>query len=206
VTVAGERAGPAWVVPVLGAAIAAVLSSGVTAVYLHETAPELFAAKAPLQVAPELRDLAGLLVAPERPYRALNAGTVVDLASQGASAQGLASLGFRRGWTQAWGVRKNRVDTFVMEFTSPTGAAAYAHGIGRAAKLLLKPAPFTVTGVPDASGLRDTVRDRDGRYAQVIVLFHGSRAALLVFSDVTPQPPAELVALARAQYEALAAP
>jgi hypothetical protein len=195
-----------WVVPALTAAVAAVLSSGVTAVYLHETAPELFAAHAPLDVAPELRDLAGLLVAPERPYYALDDGKPVDLASQGASAAGLASLGFRRGWTRAWGARKNRVDTFVMEFSSPTGAAAYARGIGRAAKLLLKPAPFAVAGLPDASGLRDTVKDRDGRYAQVIVMFRGQRTALLVFSDETSQPPAELLALAQRQYDALAAP
>ncbi len=188
-----------WPVPVVGAALSAVLSSGVTAVWLRSREPETFAQRGSFDVAPEQRAVAALLVAPGGAYVAASAGEPV------AAVAGLTALGFTRGWSRSWRTPKdNRVDVVVLEFATERGAVDYARGIGRTARLLVKPQPFTVTGVPGSSGLTDTVRDRDGHYARVVVLYRGTRAALLVFTDDVSMPGAEVVALARRQYAALA--
>ncbi|HEU0131128.1 MAG TPA: hypothetical protein VFQ85_09080 [Mycobacteriales bacterium] len=196
-------------VPVLSALIAATLSSGATAAYLRATQPEVLSVRTPFQTTPEQRHLALLLVAPGAPYAPAGRGSPVDVAAlgRGQSAEGMATLGFRRGWAQAWtSPRKERVDAFLLEFADATGATGYARGIGHAASLLIKPEPFVVPGVPEASGLADTVRDRNGMYAQVVVLHRGARAVLLVFTDASARPPAAAVTLAQRQYAALAAP
>jgi hypothetical protein len=190
------------VVGVLAALIAALLSSGLTVVYLHATAPELFAADAPLETAPELRDLAALLVPPDG-LAATGPGRT--MAVNGNPESGLAALGFTRGWSRAWAATDRRVDAYVLEFRDESGALAYARGAGRAARLLIKPVPFTVPDVPGATGLADTVRDRSGRYAQVVVLHRGRRAVLLVFSDRAPMPGTAVYAQVKRQYDALAA-
>ena len=188
---------PRWAVPVVGAALSAVLSSAVTVLVLHATAPELFAIDAPLATTPERRHLAELIVAPGAPYVAVSAGREVP-------GDGLAGLGFRRGWTRTWRApTRERVESYVLEFADARGASGYTRGAGRAAGLLLKPVPFVVTGVPDCIGLADTVKDRSGFYAQVVVMHRGPRAALLVLSDSSASPGAEVLALARRQYDAL---
>lgn len=192
-----------WAVPVLAAAIAGVLSSGVTAAYLLSTRPDTVALPGDLLTAPEYRHVAALLVAPAEPFRPVSVGAPVD--PEALRAEGLASLGFRRGWTRAWrGPGGERVDSFVLEFGDPGGAAAYARGVGRAARLLERPRPFTVPGVPGSSGLADTVRDREGRYAQLVALHRGRWAALLVFATDDADPGAEVVGLAQRQWAALA--
>jgi hypothetical protein len=190
-------------VPFVGAALAAVLSSGLTAVYLHARYPDVVSVRTPPQVAPDLVHLAALLVDPGAPFRPVDGGRPVDLAAAGASRDGLVSLGFTRGWSRSWVTSDARVDAFVFEFSSGNGAAGYAGGIGRAARLLIKPEPFAVPGVPGASGLADTVRDRNGRYAQLVVLHRDTRAVLLVLSDRTPARGTTLADLARRQYDAL---
>jgi hypothetical protein len=196
-----------WAVPVLSAAVSAVLSSGLTAAYVRATLPDVIATRVPFTTVKEHADVAALLVAPGPPYRPLSGGEPVDLAAQGASVEVLASIGYTRGWTRAWsGAGGERVDAYVLEFSGESGATAYARGIGRAATLLIKPVPFSVSGVPDGSGLADTVRDKSGRYAQVVALHRGRWAALLVFSAKERTPQASVVALAQRQYAALSAP
>ena len=149
-------------------------------------------------VTPEQRDLAALLVAPGTPYAAADRGAPVP------AAEGLTSLGFVRGWRRTWRTPSaESVDMVLLEFDSPDGALGYARGIGGAARLLVKPTPFTVDGVPGGSGLADTVKDRGGHYAQVVVLHRGVRAALLLFESAASSPGPEVAALAQRQYDAL---
>lgn len=191
--------------PFVGAALAAVLSSGLTAAYLRATAPDTLAVRGDLILTPEQRHLAALLVAPSEPYRPVSGGAEVDAAALGAD--GLTSLGFRRGWTRAWTAPdERRIDAFLLEFGDEGGALSYARGIGRATRLLVDPRPFAVPGVPGGSGLVDTVRDRDGHYAQVVAMSRGRRAALLVWATTTATPDAEVVAWAQRQWAALAGP
>lgn len=188
---------PRWAVPVIGAALSAVLSSGVTVLVLHRTAPELFAIDPGLELTPEQRHLAELLAEPAPPYAALSPGRDV-------TNEGLDGLGFRRGWTRAWQAPSTeRVESYVLEFADPRGARTYVQGTGRAAALLIEPVPFVVTGVPDCVGLADRVKDRSGRYAQVVVMHRDARAALLVFSGLSATPGPEVLALAQRQYAAL---
>lgn len=183
-------------------ALSAVLSSGVTAAYLRATQPDVVAVRAPLVVTPEQRVLASMLVAPGAPYRPIDNGAAVDAAA--LDADGLAALGFRRGWSRTWRTpEKERVDSFVLEFASDAGARSYAQGIGRVARLLVRPEPFTVTGVPGGSGLADTVKDREGHYAQVVVMHRGARAVLLVFANDSARPGADVLTLAQRQWAAL---
>ncbi|HVF05329.1 MAG TPA: hypothetical protein VNA20_10840 [Frankiaceae bacterium] len=197
------RARRSWVVPVLGALIAAVLSSGVTAAYFLSTMPDTVALPGDLLVTPEYRHVAALLVAPAEPFRPVSAGAPVDRKALGAER--LAALGFRRGWMRTWRAPgAERVDSFVLEFGDEPGAAAYARGIGRAARLLERPRPFTVTGVPGSSGLADTVRDREGKYAQLVALHRGRWAVLLVFATNAADPGTEVLGLAQRQWAALA--
>lgn len=184
--------------PVVGAALTGVLSSGVTAVYLRETMPETFAGEQ--QFTPEQRHLAALLVAPARPFAPVDGGKAVDP----TTLAGLATLGFVRSWTQTWRTPdKQSVDAFVLEFAEPAGALSYARGLGNAATLLTRPRPFAVDGVPGASGLLDTVADKDGNYASLVVMRNGSRAVLLVLA--TRSPAAGALDLAQRQWAALVA-
>jgi hypothetical protein len=195
---------PAWLAPVVGAALSAVLSSGVTAAYLRGTAPDTVAVHGDLQKTPEQRHLAALLVAPGEPFRAVDAGRPVDV--QGLGSKGLDALGFQRGWMRTWRTPdKETVDSFVLQFGSSAGALAYAQGIGRAATLLVRPEPFTVAGVPASSGLADTVKDSAGHYAQVVVLHRGVTAVLLVFATKSATPGDAVVGLAQRQWAALVA-
>ena len=189
-------------IPVIGAAIVAVLSSGLTTVYLHARYPDLVAVRGPITVEPDRAHLAALLVDPGPPFTPVSGGTQVTAADAGASRQGLLSLGFSRGWTQAWTATGARLDAYVFEFLNEAGAAGYASGIGRVSTLLIEPHAFVVTGVPGASGLADTVRDRDGRYAQLVVFNRGVIAVLYVLSSDSAAP--VLGELARKQYAALA--
>lgn len=195
---------PPWLPTAVGMALSAVLSSGVTAAYLRLTAPDTVALRGDLLQTPEQRHLAALLVAPGEPFRPESDGGPVDAAA--LRADGLESLGFRRGWTRAWVAPDGqRVDAFVLEFAGPDGATGYARGIGRAATLLADPEPFTVAGVPTASGLADTVADANGRYAQVVVLHRGPWAALLVLQTVSAEPGEPIRALTQRQWAALRA-
>jgi hypothetical protein len=190
-----------WAVPVVAAALTGVLSSGVTAVYLRSTEPETVAIDVPREVTPEQRHLAALLVAPAAPYTLTGPGKPVDTNVLGG---GLDALGFVRGWTQSWRTPdKQTVDSFVLEFADPAGADAYARGIGNAATLLTRPRPFSVTGVPGGSGLLDTVADKDGNYAGLVVMRDGVRAVLLVLA--TKSPGAGALDLAQRQWAALSA-
>jgi hypothetical protein len=185
-------------VPVLAAMVSALLSSGVTAVFLRHREPETVAQRPPLAVTPEQRDLAAMLVDPGAPYVPANAGEPVD------AAEGLTALGFTRGWRRTWRTPSSEtVDAVLLEFASGDGALGYARGIGRAAQLLPKPRPFVVEGVPGGSGLADTVRDSGGHFAQVVVLHRGVRAVLLLFASATSSPGPAVAALAQRQYEAL---
>jgi hypothetical protein len=195
---------PPWLTTAVTAALSAVLSSGVTAAYLRANEPDVVAVSPPPVVTPEQRSLASILVAPAAPYRAVDGGAPVDAKALGAD--GLESLGFRRGWSRTWRTGgKDRVDSFVLEFAGESGARSYAQGIGRVARLLVKPEPFTVTGVPGSSGLADTVKDRDGNYAQVVVMHSGPRAVLLVFANDSALPGADVLTLAQRQWAALSA-
>jgi hypothetical protein len=190
-------------VTAVAVALSAVLSSGVTAAYLRATMPDVLAVRTGLDVTPEQRHLAALLVAPGEPY-AVAAGGPVDAKQLGPD--GLAALGFRRGWTQTWRApEQQRVDAFLLEFDAERGARAYAQRIGQAARLMTDPKPFTVTGVPGSSGLASAVKDKDGNYAQVVALHRGSRAVLLVFATKQAVPGSEVVGLAQRQWAALAA-
>jgi hypothetical protein len=195
-----------WVVPALAAALSAVLSSGVTAAFLRSRFPDVLATRAPFEYVPERADVAALLVAPPAPYRPAGPGHAVDLGAQGLSADQLAAAGFRRGWTRAWRAGGERVDGYVFEFADERGATAYADAIGRAARLLIEPVPFLVPGVPDATGLADRVRDRNGRYALVVALHRGRWAALIVVAATASAPGPEVTTLAQRQYAALDAP
>jgi hypothetical protein len=192
---------PRWSVPVLACALTGVLSSGVTAVVMRAREPHGMLVAGELLTTPEQRDLVTLLVAPGPSFRAESPGSPVDA----HTTTGLASLGFRRGWVRTWRSGGDRVDSFVLEFEQPTGAEGYAGGIGRAATMLIKPVPFTVAGVPGASGLADTMKDRSGHYAQVVVLHRGARAVLLVFTNDSPTPPPTVADLARREWDALGA-
>lgn len=193
---------PGWLTTAVTAALSAVLSSGITAAYLRAGEPEVVAVDPPRVVTPEQRSLAALLVAPAAPYRPINAGAAVDAKALGAD--GLTSLGFRRGWSRSWRTAgKDRVDSFVLEFAEESGARSYAQGIGRVARLLVEPEPFAVTGVPGGSGLADTVKDRDGNYAQVVVMHSGQRAVLLVFANESARPGSDVLSLAQRQWAAL---
>lgn len=185
-------------VPVLAALISALLSSGLTTVWLRTRDADTVAVRPPFQVAPEYRAIAALLVAPGPPYVPVDAGTPVQVVA------GLTALGFTRGWQQSWrAATREHVDGVVLEFRDDTGATGYASGIGRAASLLAKPRPFTVAGVPGSSGLADTVRDKDGFYAYVVVMHRGARAALLFFTAASPDPAYVVAALAQREYAAL---
>lgn len=195
---------PAWLRTAVAAALSAVLSSGVTAAYLRATMPDVLAVDGAFTMTTEQRHLAAVLVAPGEPYRAASAGAPVD--AQQLGSEGLAALGYRRGWTRTWRApQEQRVDAFVLEFADESGARGYAQGIGRVARLLTKPEPFTVTGVPGSSGLADQAKDREGNYAQVVVMHRGARAVLLVFATKDAEPGAEVVGLAQRQWAALAA-
>lgn len=190
--------------PLVGAALAAVLSSGLTAAYLRATMPETVAIDPDPDVADEQRHLAALLVALSAPFAAVSAGGPVD--AQALRAQGLEALGFTRGWTRTWRAPDERkVDSFVLEFADAGGARSYAQGIGRVATLLVEPRAFAVEGVPGASGLADEVADSDGHHTQVVVLARGKRAVLLVVAAASAAPDPAVVDLARRQYEALGA-
>ena len=196
---------PSWLAPLVGAALSAVLSSGATAAYLRAREPDVVAVRGDLQTTPEQRHLAALLVAPGEPYRAVSDGSAVDAAA--LNADGLTALGFTRGWTRTWRAPdKQRVDAFVLEFGDESGARSYARGIGGAARLLVKPEPFAIPEVPGSSGLADTVKDRDGHYAQLVVMQRGTRAVLLVFATDTAAPGPVVLGVARRQWAALAAP
>lgn len=195
---------PPWLATAVTAALSAVLSSGITAAYLRADEPDVIAVNPPLVVTPEQRTLASILVAPAAPYRPVGDGAAVDAKALGAD--GLTSLGFRRGWSRTWRTAdKDRVDSFVLEFAAESGARSYAQGIGRIAQLLVEPEPFTVTGVPGSSGLADTVKDRDGQYAQVVVMQRGARAVLLVFANDSAKPGSDVLSLAQRQWAALSA-
>jgi hypothetical protein len=183
-------------VPVLGAALSAVLSSGLTAAYLRTRPEPVVPAVGEWVVAPERTHPMALLAAPDQPWRPVSDGKALTVAAPG----------FVTGWTRAWRTPRERVDSSVLEFASPADAAAYAGGVGRAAPLLIDPAPFVVPGVPTASGLSDRSKARDGRYAHVIALHRGKRAALLLFAVDSARPSPLVVALAQRQYAALAAP
>jgi hypothetical protein len=187
-----------WAVPVIGALVVAVLSSGVTTLYLHHRFPAVVALAGTPQVAPELRHVAELLVDPGGPFVATSGGRPFALPRNG--------LGYVRGWTRTWRAPDATLDAYVLEFSAERGAAGYAAGIGRVAGLLTKPVPFEVTGVPRASGLTDTSPDRSGRYASVVAVYRGRRAVLLLWSSAAPGPRPELVDLAAREYAALAGP
>lgn len=185
-------------VPVLAAAISALLSSGLTAVFVRVREPDVVAQRPPFLVTPEQRDLATLLVAPGPPYVTAEPGESVP------AADSLTALGFLRGWRRTWRTASaESVDTVLLEFATADGALGYARGIGRAATLLVRPKPFAVDGVPGGSGLADTVKDSGGHYAQVVVLHRGVRAALLLFESAAPDPGPGVADLAQRQYDAL---
>jgi hypothetical protein len=193
-----------WPVPVIGAAISAVLSSGLTAAYLRSTFPDVLAVDGELQLTPEQRHLAALLVAPGEPFVPDGAGKPVDGSVSGF--EGLAALGFTRGWTRTWTAPdEQRVDAFLLEFADAAGARSYAGGLGQAGTLLARPRPFTVAGVPGGSGLADEVPDRAGHYTQLVVLTDGPRAVLVVFASRSAAPGATILDLAQRQYAALVA-
>lgn len=191
---------PGWLVPVVAAALTGVLSSGVTALYLRSTMPDVLAIDPDKQITPEQRHLAALLVAPAAPFTAAGEGKPVD----DATLQNADVLGFQRGWTRTWQAPgRQRVEAFVLEFGDANGALTYARGLGRAAPLLTRPEPFTVTGVPGSSGLTDTVADKDGNYTAIVVVNEGRRVALLVFATRSATPGSAIVDLARRQWMAL---
>jgi hypothetical protein len=192
---------PRWAVPVIGALVAAVLSSGLTAVYLHGRFPEIFPLATPPVVAPEQVHLAELLVEPGPPFRPVSSGTPFQ---SGQAAQRFAALGLTRGWTRTWDAPDARLDAYLLEFADARGAAGYAGGIGRVAGAFLKPAAFRVPGVPGASGLADTVADRGGRYAQAVAFARANRAVLLTLSTTDATPGGLLVEIAQREYAALA--
>lgn len=193
------RTPPRWAVPVLGALVVAVLSSGLTAVYLHARFPEVFPIAGPPQVAPEQVHLAELLVDPGAPFRAVSSGAAFQ---SGQAQERFAALGFRRGWTRTWEAPGARLDAFVLEFADARGADAYAGGIGRTATAFRAPAPFTVSGIPGVSGLADTQPDGTGSYAHVLAFARGDRAVLLSLTSKDPGGGA-LADVARREYEAL---
>lgn len=185
-------------------ALSGVLSSGLTAAYLRATAPDTLALRGDLLLTPEQRHLAALLAEPAAPFAAAGAGRAVDATALGAD--GLASLGFRRGWTRTWQAPSGeRLDAFVLEFADARGAAAYGGNAGRAARLLARPVPFAVAGLPAATGLADRVADADGRYLQLVALHRGPWAALLVLATAEREPGATIVGLAQRQWARLAA-
>ena len=192
---------PGWVVPVIGAALSGVLSSGLTAAYLRSTEkPETVAVDVPRDITPEQRHLAALLIAPAAPFTGTGPGKPVDT----TTLAGLSTLGFVRGWTQKWRTPdKQTVDAFVLEFAEPAGADSYARGLGNAATLLTRPRAFSVTGVPGAGGVLDTVADKDGNFASLVVMRKGVRAVLLVLA--TRSPAAGALELAQRQWAALSA-
>lgn len=188
--------------PFVGAALAAVLSSGLTAAYLRATLPDVVAVDPRPEVVPEQRHLAALLVAPGEPFVAVSAGAPVD--AKALASQGLEALGFTRGWTRTWRAPDERkLDAFLLEFADPSGALGYARGAGRVASLLVEPQAFAVDGVPGGSGLADRVADANGHHTQVVILARGSRAVLLVAAVPAAAPDPALVALAQRQYAAL---
>ena len=189
-------AAPSWAVPALAAALSAVLSSGLTAAFLRVRSPETVAIRPPVELTVEQRALVELLVDPGPRYVSASVGAVVPVTDT------LRSLGYVRGWTRTFDAGRQRLEAFVLEFGSETGAAGYARGIGGATRLMASPRPFTV-GVPGASGVADTVKASDGRYLQLVALHRGTRAALLVFRDESATPGGDLLALAQRQYDAL---
>lgn len=191
----------AWAVPVIGAALTGVLSSGVTALYLRSTFPDVLAIEGDQQLTSEQRHLAALLVAPAKPFAIAGPGKPVDARVLG---EGLDALEFQRGWTQTWRTPdKQKVDAFALEFRDETGARSYARGIGNSATLLTQPRPFEVPDVPGSIAIVDAVPDRDGNYAALAVLHQGSRAVFLVFA--TKQPGAGVADLVQRQWRALLA-
>ncbi|HEV2890245.1 MAG TPA: hypothetical protein VGX28_07685 [Frankiaceae bacterium] len=187
---------PSWAVTAVAAALSAVLSSGVTTVFLRLRAPETVAISPPVELTVEQRALVELLVDPGARFVPANVGTAVP------ASESLRSLGYVRGWTRTFSAERQQLDAFVLEFASESGARGYARGIGGAARLLSRPEPFALP-VPNASGLVDAVRADDGRYLHLVALYRGARAALLVFRDES-RSGADLLALAQRQYDALA--
>lgn len=186
-------------VPVVGAALTGVLSSGVTALYLRSTMPETFAMPGEQQLAPEQRHLAAFLVAPAGGFRPVQ-GRAYD---PGADA-GLGALGFTRGWIREWKGRANEhVTASILEFAEPAGAQSYAARFGRTAALLTRPRAFTVDGVPGASGLADTVAASDGMHTVLVQLQEGTRAVLLLLVLRSPDPGPPVVDYVQRQWAAL---
>jgi hypothetical protein len=183
----------------VAAALSGVLCSGVTAAVMRANEPETVAIRGPVQLTVEQRSLVELLVDPGQRFQSASVGAPVPASGN------LPSLGYVRGWTRTFTADRQQLDAFVLEFSSESGAEAYARGIGGAARLLADPMPFAVTGVPGASGLADTRKASDGRYLNLVSLHRGARAALLVFRDETQGAGGDLVALARRQYDALGA-
>lgn len=190
-------------VTAVSVALSAVLSSGLTAAYLRSERPDIVSVDDELQVTPEQRHLAALLVAPGKPYQGVAS---LPVGPEQLGDDGLAALGFVRGWNESWRAPDaQRVDAFMLEFDAERGARSYTQGIGRAARLLVRPEPFTVAGVPGSSGLADTVSDRDGHYLQVVAMHRGPRAVLLIFTTKRREPANVVADVAQRQWAALAA-
>ena len=188
---------PPWAVTAVAVALSGVLSSGMTAAFLRSREDGVVAIQGPLQLTVEQRALVDMLVDPGTRFRPASLGASLEPTAN------LTALGYQRGWTRRFDAGRQQLDAFVLEFADEKGAAGYARGIGGAARLLAKPEPFAVTGVPGASGLVDTVKADDGRYLHLVALHRGPRAALLVFRDEKTAA-ADLLALAQRQYDALA--
>lgn len=187
---------PPWAVTAVAAALSAVLSSGVTAVFLRLREPETLAISPPVELTVEQRALVELLVDPGARFVPAGVGAAVPTSAS------LRDLGYVRGWTRTFHAGRQQLDAVVLEFALENGAESYARGIAGATPLLSKPEPFAV-GVPGASGVVDTVRANDGRYLHLVALHRGARAAVLVFKDES-RSGADLLALAQRQYDALA--
>jgi hypothetical protein len=187
---------PPWAVPGIAVALSAVLSSGATAAFLRSREPDVVAVRAPLQISEEQRALVDLLVDPGPRFVAASAGVPVETTGD------LTKLGYVRGWSRTFNAGRQQLDAIVLEFATEEGALGYAHGIGGATRLLAKPEPFALDGIPGASGLVDTEKAADGRYLRLVSLYRGAHAALLVFRDEDDSA-ADLLALAQRQYDAL---
>lgn len=186
-------------VAVVAAALSGVLCSGVTAAVMRATEPEVAAIDGPRQIAEEQRHLAELLLDPGAPYVAAGAGSEpqVDAA--------VRARGVVRGWARRYTAGPDSLDALLFEFGTEDQARGYSRSVGAAAPLLAKPVPFDVPGVPDASGLADTVKDAKGQYLRLVVVVRGRYTALLVLRDDAPGIATDVVTFARRQYDALGA-
>lgn len=167
-------------VPLVAAALSAVLSSGLTAAYLRSTMPDTVPVEGAPVVTPETRPLASRLAEPAAPYRATSPGSTLDLGSV---------EGFARGWQRVWARGDEQLTSYVMEFGGTAQARSYAQGgTGRLAARFTSPEPFLIEGMPGVSGLSDTVRDSNGHYLHAVVMHRERFVALLLLVSDAARP------------------